>query len=162
MDSKVKVTADDAGNVIIPSKNNPEWGHIKVKMDRIVIDDRGFARLKPVTALIPGKVNDLKAFGWHANQEVEGVIFFKEQLTPFNPKEPKRDYKIAGKTGIVCCLDGQPIYRKTFYSKDPKTKDVFIVDEHGNPVSHNNGDDIRAAYAELKQKESAGINPGEL
>jgi len=162
MDSKVKVTADAAGNPVIVSGNNPEWGHIKVEMDRIVIDDRGFARLKRVTALIPGKVNDLKAFGWKANQEVEGTIFFKEQLTPFNPKEPKRDYKIAGKTGIVCCLDGQPIYRKTFYNRDATTKDVHIVDEQGNVVSHNNGDDIRAAYAELKEKEKTGINPGEL
>lgn len=155
MDSKVKVTADAAGNVVVPSKNNPEWGHIRVEQLRIVVDDRGFARRKRVSALIPGLIEDLKSFGWKAGQEVEGTIIFKEQLDPFNPKDPERDYKIAGKTGVVCCIDGQPIYRKTFYSKDKSAKDVHILDEAGNPVSHNNGDAIRAAYAELAEKEKA-------
>lgn len=150
---KVKVTADAAKNVVVPSKNNPEWGHIRVVQERIIVDDRGFARKKPVSALIPGLIGDLKAFNWKADQEVKGTIIFKEQLVPFNPKDPDRDYKVAGKTGVVCCIDGQPIYRKTFYNADPDAKDVHILDDHGNPVSHNNGDAIRAAYAELAEKE---------
>lgn len=154
MNSKVKVTADAAGNVVVPSKNNPEWGHIRVEQDRMVTDDRGFARKKRVSALIPGLIADLKCYGWKAGQEVEGTIIFKEQLEPFNPKDPERDYKIAGKTGVVCCIDGQPIYRKTFYKEDSRAKDVHILDEDGNPVTHNNGDAIRAAYKELAEKEA--------
>lgn len=154
----VVVTADPAKNVVIPSKNNPEWGHIRVEQDRIVIDDRGFARMKPVSALIPGKITDLKSFGWKADEKIEGMVIFKESLTPFNPKDPERDYKVAGKTGVICTIEGEPIFRKTFYSRDANAKDVQILDAAGNPVSHDNGEEIRAAYLELADKDSGEIN----
>ena len=73
MNSKVKVTADDAGNVIIPSQSNPEWGYIRVIQDRMFIDDNGFARKKTLSALIPGLVTDLKGFDWKNNQEVKPI-----------------------------------------------------------------------------------------
>ena len=153
MNSKVKVTADAVGNVVIPSKNNAEWGHIRVEQERIVIDERGFARKKRVSALIPGLIHDLKSFGWKAGQELKGTIIFKEQLTPFNPRDPERDYKIAGRTGIVCCIYGEPVYRKTFYSTNPEAQDVQIMDENNNPVSHTNGEEIRIAYKQLTEQD---------
>lgn len=147
--SKVKVTADAAGNVIVQSKNNSEWGHIRVTQDRMIVDENGFARKKTLSALILGTLSDLKAFGYKKDQEIEGRIIFKESLEPFNTNDPDRDYKIAGKTGIVCCQDGQPIYRKNFYSQDPSAMDVT--------VEHDNGEAIKAAYAELKEKESSEL-----
>lgn len=155
MNSKVKVTADEAGNVIIPSKNNQDWGHIRVEQNRIVIDDRGFGRTRRVSALVQGLISELKSFGWKNGQELDGNIIFKEQLTPFNKKDPNRDYKIAGKTGIVCCIDGEPIYRKTFYSTKANAEDQYILDENGQPMTHNNTAEIRAAYAELAEQTSA-------
>ena len=151
----VRVTADAAGNVIVPSKNNPIWGHIRVEQVKMTVDNKGFARKRPMSALIPGLITDLQGFGWKANELVEGTVIFKEQLTPFNPKDPERDYKVAGKTGIICCIDGQPIYHKTFYVKNSEAQDQYILDEQGNPMSHDNGDAIRVAYAELKEKEAA-------
>lgn len=161
MNSKVKVTADAAGNVVVPSSNNSEWGHIRVEQSRIVFDDKGFARVKPMSALIPGLISDLRSFGWKAGQEIDGKIIAKESLIAFNSKEPDRDYKVAGKTGIVCCIDGQPIYRKTFYTPTESSQDVFILDENGNPISHNNTEAIRVAYAELATKEKS-ISPNTL
>lgn len=152
MDSKVKVTADDTGNVVIISKNNPEWAHIRVEQNRIVVDDNGFARRKTISALVHGTVEDLKSFGWIKNQELPGKIIFKESLEPFNVSDPDRDYKIAGKTGVVCCQDGQPIYRKTFYTTIMSAEDVS--------VPHNNGDAIKEAYAKSKNADNeitAGI-----
>lgn len=146
MDSKVKVTADDAGNVVILSKNNPEWAHIRVEQNRIVVDDNGFARRKTISALVHGTVEDLKSFGWRKDQELPGKIIFKESLEPFNTSDPDRDYKIAGKTGVVCCLDAQPIYRKTFYTTNVSAEDIS--------VPHNNGDAIKAAYAKNKEENS--------
>lgn len=143
MDSKVKVTADETGAVIIISKNNPEWAHIRLEQSRIMIDETGFGRRKPITALLHGTTEDLKSFGWKKDQELEGRIVFKESLNPFNTKEPERDYKKAGKTGIVCCQDGQPIYRKTFYTMNNSTQDISIV--------HTNIEEIRAAYASEKE-----------
>lgn len=139
MNSKVKVTADEAGNVVIVSKNNPEWAHIRVEQSRIVIDDNGFARKRVISALVHGTVEDLKSFGWAKGVDLPGRIVFKESLEPFNTAQPERDYKIAGKTGIVCCQDAQPIYRKTFYTLNTSAEDIS--------VAHNNIEDIRAAYA---------------
>jgi hypothetical protein len=141
MNSKVKVTVDETtGAVVCVSKNNPEWAHIRVEQSRIVIDDNGFARKRVISALVHGTVEDLKSFGWQKNQELPGRIIFKESLEPFNVSQPERDYKVAGKTGIVCCQDGQPIYRKTFYTLNNLTEDVS--------VPHTNIEDIRAAYAQ--------------
>jgi len=149
MDSKVKVTADETtGAVVSVSKNNPEWAHIRMEQSRIVIDDNGFARKKTISALVHGKVEDLQSFGWKANQELPGKIVFKESLEPFNVSQPERDYKVAGKTNIVCCQDGQPIYRKTFYTLNSSAEDVS--------VAHTNGEDIRAAYGEGVEVEKDG------
>ena len=145
MNSKVKVTADETGSVIVVSKNNPEWAHIRVEQSRIVIDDNGFARKKTISALVHGTVEDLKSFGWAKGQELPGRIIFKESLEPFNVNQPERDYKVAGKTGIICCQDGQPIYRKTFYTLNTSAEDVA--------VAHTNVEDIRAAYAESVETE---------
>jgi len=83
MNSKVRVSADPAGNVIVTSKSNPEYGYIRVEQDRMIIDER--------------------------------------------------------KTGIVCCVDGEPIYRKAFFTFDLRASDVT--------VAHTNSEDIKAAYA---------------
>jgi len=154
MKKTVTVTADSAGNVVIPSKNNPEWGNIRVIQQRIVVDNNGFARKKTISALIAGLVGELKSFGWVANQEIEGKVIFKEQLTPFNPKDPERDYKYGGKTGVICTIEGSPIYRKTFYVTDPTATDIQIRNEAGEVVGHDNGDEIRAAHLKLVEEES--------
>jgi hypothetical protein len=148
MKEKVQVTADAAGNVIVKSETNPEFGHIRVKQTRMMIDDNGFARKRELSALIPGTIEDLKAFGWNANEEIEGKIVIKESLLPFNKKDPERDYKIAGSSGIVCLGvdketgETKPIYRKHLFSFNVKTED--------ETVDHINGEEIQAAYAESK------------
>lgn len=148
MNSKVKVTAEEVtGNVVVVSKNNPEWGHIRVEQSRTMIDDNGFVRKRNISALIHGTVEDLKSFKWANSQEVPGKIIAKESLEPFNMNQPERDYKIAGKTGIVCCQDGQPIYRKTFYTLNSSAEDVL--------VAHNNIEDIRAAYSTSNEEVSS-------
>lgn len=146
MESKVKVTADQAGNVIVKSSKNPEYGHIRVEQIRMQIDDTGFARKKRLSALIPGTVEDLKCFGWVAGDEVEGHIIVKDSLKPFNKKDPERDYKVAGKSGVICCAQGQPIYRKNFYTLNGNATDATL--------EHSNGDDIVAAYAQLAEEDA--------
>jgi len=142
MKPTVVVTGDAAGNTIIPSKDNAEYGYIRVEQKRVIIDERGWARKKTVSALIPGTIADLKEIGWAAGEFIEGKVQILESLTPFNKKDPERDYKIAGKTGIVCCLDGNPIYRKTLYNPNPDAKDETI--------QHNNTEAIKAKYKELE------------
>ena len=160
MKNSVKVTADEAGNVIVKSKSNPEYGHIRVEQTRMIIDNSGFARRMKLSSLIPGTVEDLAGFDWEAGEKVEGKIIVRQSLAPFNKKDPERDYKVAGETGIVCCVDGEPIYRKHFYTSDATSVD-YDTDESGEIVKgglkHTNGLEIQAAYA--ASKESAAIEP---
>jgi hypothetical protein len=142
MKSKVKVTADKAGNVISVSKNNPEWGHIRVEQTRMVVNDKGFATATRVSALIPGKVEELAAFGFTAGQELGGTIFIKEQTNPFNVETPERDLKVAGTSGVICKIGDQAIYRKNFYSENPEKLD--------ETVEHTNKDEITAAYEAVR------------
>lgn len=142
MDTKVKVTAQD-GNVIVRSANNPEYGHIRVEQTRMLIDDNGFVRRRKLSALIPGTIEDLKLFGWEEGEEIEGRILVKESVTPFNKKDPDRDLKVAGDSGIPCCQYGQPIYRKHVFSLNSNAEDTT--------VEHTNGEEISAAYAESKE-----------
>ena len=151
MKSNVVVTADKAGNVISVSKNNPEWGHIRVEQTRMEIDENGFARATTYSALIPGEVKKLAAFGFSAGQVLPGTIYVKEQTNAFDTKvNPERDLKVAGKTGIICRLGDQSIYRKNFYHDQADKCDETIV--------HTNGDEITAAYAALKTSSAIAPN----
>lgn len=140
MNSKVRVTADSAGKIVVASLNNPDWGYIRVEQDKVVIDEAGFARKRTLSALIYGNTAELHSFGWSAGMELEGTIVAKDSLVPFNKKDPEKDLKIAGKTEIVCTLKGQPIYRKTFYRQNSDAKDEVI--------QHDNSSEIKAAMAE--------------
>jgi hypothetical protein len=153
MNAKVVVTTDAAGNVITQSKRNQEYGFIRVSQMRADFDNRGFASIKEVTALIHGTVESLKKFGWHANQEIDGKIVIREQLKPFNTKEPERDLKFAGDTGVICTHEGQPIYRKHFYTLNGAASDVL--------VEHTNKEEIYAAIETDKDVENSTVETQE-
>ena len=151
MNSKVIVLADETtGAVVNVSTNNPEYGYIRVQQVRTMIDDNGFLRRKPVSALIPGTVAELQESGFFAGQTLDGKIVVEESLEPFNEKTPERDLKIAGETGVVCTLGGLPIYRRTKMSFDGTATDTLI--------KHDNVEQLRAAYN--GQTKSSAIRPG--
>jgi len=140
MNSKVIVLSDETtGTVVNVSQNNPEYGYIRVQQVRTMIDDNGFLRRKPVSALIPGTLAELQESGFFSGQQLDGKIVVEESLEPFNDKTPERDLKIAGETGIVCTLGGLPIYRRTKFSFDTTGADTLI--------KHDNVEELRAAYA---------------
>jgi len=147
MNSKVVVLADETtGAVVNVSQNNSEYGYLRVQQVRTMIDDNGFLRRKPVSALIPGTVDELKATGFFANQQLDGKIVVEESLEPFNDKEPTRDLKVAGETGIVCTLGGLPIYRRTKMSFDGTSADTL--------VKHDNIEELRQAYQNASKANS--------
>jgi hypothetical protein len=143
MNAKVVVITDVAGNVITQSKKSQEYGFIRVSQMRPDFDNRGFASIKEVSALIHGTIEALKKFNWHANQELDGKIVVREQLKPFNTKDPERDIKFAGDTGVICTHEGQPIYRKNFYTLNLNATDVL--------VEHTNKEQIYAAIQNNKE-----------
>ena len=152
MNSKVIVLADDTtGAVVNVSENNPDYGYVRVSQVRTVVDDNGFLRRKQITALMPALVEDLTEMRLFSGQQLDGKIVVEESLEPFNTKNPERDLKVAGETGIVCTLGGYPIYRRTKFSFDSNAADVS--------VKHDNVEELRNAYA--LQNSQAAIQPNE-
>jgi hypothetical protein len=150
MDTPVKVVGDESGNVINVS-SNPEYGYVRLEQVKSIIDENGFLRRKTRSALIQGTIDELKACGFYAGQVLPGKIVVLESLTPFNEKDPNRDLKVAGSTGIPCTQGGQPIYRKSLYTASLNRDDVT--------VDHDNIDELRAAYE--AQSKSEAIKPNE-
>lgn len=150
MESKVKVTGDELGNVIYQSVNNPDYGYVRVEQVRTMFDDNSFLRRRVVSALIQGTMEDLKATGYYAGQELPGKIAIIESVVPSNKKDLTKNLKVAGNTGVVCKLNGQPIYRKTIYT--------IITNVTDELVKHDNTEEIKAANGTSKIKVSA-LNP---
>ena len=129
---------DELGNVVRQSKNNSEYGYVRLQQDRVTYSNGGWLKRSNVSTLLHGKVEDFDAIGIKDQKELTGKIIIKEQTTPFSNNDPDRDLKYAGDTGVICCAHGEPIYRKTFFVADPNAQDVY--------VAHDNGDAIREAY----------------
>ena len=136
---KVTVAQDELGNSIRVSKNNPEFGHVRLVQEKVGFGTGGWVKKSTRSTLIHGTVEDLQAVGLGESKELPGNIVIREQLEPFSSNDPDRDYKIAGDTGIICCRDGEPIYRKAFYSMDPTEQDVLIAHTNGNAIREANG-----------------------
>ncbi len=134
---KVTIVPDENGSVIRVSKNNPEFGHVRLTQEKVAFGAQGWVNKKVRSTLIHGTVEDLQSIGIADQTELPGHIVIREQLEAFSNDNPDRDLKIAGDTEIVCCKMGEPIYRKTFYSLD--------LDEGDTLVAHTNGDAIREA-----------------
>ena len=142
---KVKVTADQNGNVINVSAN-PEYGYVRLEQKTIQIDERGWLKSVTRSTLLHGKMEDLVEAGYEKGTELPGRIIVMESLTPLNDKNPDRDLKIAGTTNIICRVDDQPIYRQTYYSNNPDAIDIFI--------SHTNSDEIKDVMMAQRELEA--------
>jgi hypothetical protein len=139
MTNPVYIVGDDNGSVINVSKNNPNFGWITIRQDKLTISNN-WAQNKSVSTLISGEINILEAFNFAPGQVLDGQIVIIEQLTPFTSED--RDVKVAGSTGVVCSVKGQPVYRKTFFTEDMTKRDVL--------VAHDNTEEIRQALAAQK------------
>ena len=143
MQSKDFVVADEATNTVINiSKNNPEYGYVKLQQVRILIDDNGFLKRNVLSALIQAPLVLLKKMEYYGGQMLEGTIVIKESLTPFNEKDPTRDLKVAGSSGILCKVGNDPIYRKTVYTSSANATDIRI--------QHDNTEELREAFNKSK------------
>lgn len=139
MISKVRVTADENGNVIGVFKNNPEYGYIRVEQSTPVISDKGWLKVSKRSSFIKGKVEQLESLKYYGGCELPGKIVVIESLIPFNMENPDKDLKIAGETGVICRIDDQPIYRQAFYTTNMSAQDDLIY--------HTNNDEIKEVQA---------------
>ena len=154
MQSKVVVLSDGVtGSVINISENNSDYGYVRVQQVRTVVDDNGFLRRKNVYALLPGLMNELQESGFYAGQQLDGKIVIEEALEPFNTKDPGRDIKVAGDTGIMCTVMGLPIYRRTKFTFNTSTNDVL--------VKHDNIEELKGAFNNPVKNVVSKMKPSE-
>jgi len=149
----VVVTADEAGIVITQSRKNPEWGFVRLEQIKEVYEN-GFYRARPVSALIHGKIAELKEGGFEKDEILNGNILVTESLTPFNEDNPDRDIKISGKNGIPCTFDGHYIYSKTEFTQKMNQVDTFIQHDNGEAIKRHN-----ESMAELNTAEESSDFP---
>jgi hypothetical protein len=150
--NKVKVVADEFGNVVRVSTNNPEYASIRVEQSTFSFS-KGWMRKKARTAFIPGVTEELtemaKQMKLTDGYELSGQIIIKESLEAFNTEEPERDIKFAGDTGVSCKFEDQVIYRKTYYTESKNEEDELIA--------HTNIDEIRAAMFNSEEAEVVSV-----
>jgi len=152
MNSNVTVVADATTNAVISiSANNPQYGFVRFQQTRTMIDESGFLRRRTVSSLIHAPILMLQEMKYYSGQIIPGNIVVKESMIPFNKKTPERDLKVAGATGIVCRVNGEPIYRKTTYSQNPNSVDEIIA--------HDNIEELRNAYAAKNNTSSKAMSP---
>lgn len=150
MNFNVTVTADDFGNVITQSANNPDYGYIRVLQVTNQISEGGWLKLVKRFALLKGTIDDLKAINYKAGDTIPGAILVRESFEPFNPVNPDKDLKIAGNSGVVCKSDERPIYRETYYTNNPYAIDEFI--------NHDNSEEIKTALAAQQSLSTLFLN----
>ena len=151
---KVTIAPDEQGNVIRVSRNNPEFGHIRLVQNRTSIGTSNWVKKQNRSTLIHGTVEDLQDMGLNEAKTIAGQIVIKEQFEPFQEKDGDRDLKIAGETGVICLgintetgeIDA-PIYRKSFYSMDMNEADILIAHTNGNTIREANGAPARTAIS---------------
>jgi hypothetical protein len=146
MQNFVNVIGDEMGNVITPSSNNDEYGYVRVEQKAATINTEGWVKVSKRSAIIKGKIEDLKQFGFQKDKTIPGKIIVKESFVPFNIISPERDLKYAGDTGVVCRVDDQPIYRQSFFTTD--------LNQHDDLIFHNNSDEIREAQVTSRSMSS--------
>jgi hypothetical protein len=142
--NQVTIVPNENGAKIRISKNNSDYGHVLLKQEKTIIGSNGWVKTTRLHALLHGEVDDLQTIGIKKMKYLPGQIIVKESTTPFNEKNPDMDLKFAGKSGVICCKDGEPIYRRALYDASMTETDEFI--------SHTNGDDIRTANQENTEK----------
>jgi hypothetical protein len=149
MTEKVTVCGDDDNNVITVSEKNPEFGWIFVEQLALIFQN-DWVRTTKRKARIMGSVETLNKIGYTKGQVLPGKIVVKESFQPFDHTNPDRHLKIAGDCGIICRVDDQPIYRKSFYTLNENEQDELIM--------HNNTEEIREVMTATKLLNSLSTN----
>ena len=158
MQNKVNIVADDMGNIIRQSSNNAEFGHIRLEQQTVTFGNTGWVKSSNRTTLLHGKMDDLQSLNLNESTPLNGKIIVKESITPFSNNDPDRDLKIAGETGIVCSVDDQPIYRKTFFVADVTAQDVLIAHTNGDAIREANGLTSNAVKTTVTPAEAFGLD----
>ena len=71
--NKVQIVPDELGNVVRQSKNNSEYGYVRLQQDRVTYSNGGWLKRSNVSTLLHGKVEDFDAIGIKDNHTLAGA-----------------------------------------------------------------------------------------
>ena len=147
MSNKVTVQKNKDGQVVNVNTNNPEFGYVRVGQTIAKFNSDGWLNTENRYFLLKGRLNELQNSGLTAGFEMPGQLVRQESLEPFN------DYsqpKIAGESGVICKIEGQPIYSRIVYDRSGTMQDTLIA--------HDNKEEIMMGIANT----DVSVNPGNI
>lgn len=125
----VRILGDSEGRIIKVSDRNPRYGSIKISQRRPVMSLKGgnFINYKEITAFISGSVENLEEHvelaGWTVDKTIPGNIYIIESFSPFYPNQ---NPKINPETREVILVDGNQVYRQSFYDPSGREMDKIM------------------------------------
>jgi len=131
MSNKVTVVETANNQVINVNANNPEFGYVRVGQTIPTFNEEGWLSTENRYFLLKGKINELQASGLSAGMELTGKLVRQESLEPFN------DYsqpKVAGSSGVICKVEGQPIYSRIVYDRSGTMQDTLIAHDNKEEI----------------------------
>lgn len=134
MNNKVTVLASANETLVTVNPNNPEYGYIRVGQTLSKFSPEGWIKNENRSFLLKGRVAELQNCGLSVGQGMPGRLVRQEALEPFD------DYsqpKVAGDSGVICKVNGQPIYSRVVYDATGTMEDTLIA--------HDNKEEIVAA-----------------
>ena len=145
---KVTVLTTKDGSTINVNANNPEYGYIRVGQSQTKFNQDGWLSSESRYFLLKGKLDQLQNSGLSAGATLPGKLVRQESFEPFDSySQPK----VAGETGVICSVNGQPIYSRVVYDASGTIQDTLIA--------HDNKEEIVAA---LSNNVKPVINPGDI
>lgn len=147
MSNKVTVQQNKDGQVVNVNTNNPEFGYVRVGQTIAKFNSDGWLSTENRYFLLKGRLNELQNSGLSSGLEMPGQLIRQESLEPFN------DYsqpKMAGDSGVICKVAGQPIYSRIVYDRSGTMEDTLIA--------HDNKEEIMMGIS----KADFSVNPGNI
>lgn len=136
--SKITIQTGRGGQIIFANeKGNTS---IRLNQSRAEVTQQGFVKLSNRVFYVKGSKEELQALGWNKDTQLTGNLVVQESLEPFNKSNPDYDFKVVPGTGVICTVDGEPIYRRTLWDPTGNVTDTFIA--------HDNKEEIMAALAQ--------------
>ena len=134
--SKVTVIETANGSAINVNPNNPEFGYIRVGQTLSKFNQDGWLQSENRYFLLKGKIEELQNSGIQSGHTLPGKLVRQESLEPFDAYSSP---KVAGDSGVICTVNGQPIYSRVVYDATGTMQDALIA--------HDNKEEIVAALS---------------
>ena len=136
---EVTVTKRQGKDVVVKARNNNAYIRLTQKVVISEVNKQkgtSITKIENRSALLFGDYNELTSMNYKEGDTIPGKIIVIESTTPFDERNPAKDYKIAGETGVVCTYQGQPIYRRNIFTTNINLNDILVQHDNQKEISN--------------------------